>query len=90
MWNFVYVLGSADKGAPRTYVGWTNDLERRLRAHNEGSGARSTRGRRWVLLYAEGFPTRGAAQAREPRLKRDRGLRAGIRAGLSATGAAPG
>jgi putative endonuclease len=82
--NFVYVLGSTDKGVPRTYVGWTNNLERRLQAHNTGRGARSTRGRRWVLLYLEGFPSRRDALSREPRLKRDQKLRAGIRAGLLA------
>lgn len=88
MRNYVYVLGSVDKGAPRTYVGWTNDLPRRLQAHNSGRGARSTRGRRWELLYVEAFPTRHAAQSREPRLKRDRRLRAGLRAVLQVAGQA--
>jgi putative endonuclease len=82
MRNFVYVLGARDRGAVRTYVGWTNDVARRLRQHNSGRGARSTRGRHWVLLHVEAFPTRGEAMSREQRLKRDRSLRASIRADM--------
>ena len=71
---FVYVLGSWSKDGYRTYVGWTMDLNRRLAQHNAGTGARSTRGRVWVLLYAERHPTRSEAMSREWRLKRDRRL----------------
>jgi putative endonuclease len=73
--SFVYVLGSNGKGGYRTYVGWTNDLVKRLERHNSGAGARATRGRHWRLLYAEGFPTRGTAMSREWHLKRDREFR---------------
>ncbi|MEK9752406.1 MAG: GIY-YIG nuclease family protein [Rhodospirillaceae bacterium] len=80
---FVYVLGSrAADGAIRTYVGWTNDLEKRLDAHNAGTGARSTRGRNWVLLYAERFATRPEAMSREWHLKRDRRFRRDLGDGL--------
>jgi putative endonuclease len=73
---FVYVLGSEDGAAGyRTYVGWTTDLDARLATHNAGKGARSTRGRRWVLLYAERYRTRAEAMSREWRLKRDRRFR---------------
>ncbi len=75
MTNFVYVLGSVGKGGARTYVGWTTDLARRLDAHNAGTGARSTRGRQWELLYAERYPTRADAMSREWHLKRDRRFR---------------
>ncbi len=72
---FVYILGSDGKGGPRTYVGWTTDLARRLGEHNGGTGARSTRGRTWALLYAECYRTRGEAMSREWHLKRDREFR---------------
>jgi len=73
---YVYVLGSGDgNGGYRTYVGWTTDLDARLARHNAGTGARSTRGRRWVLLYAERYDTRGEAMSREWHLKRDRRFR---------------
>ena len=72
---FVYILGSCGKGGCRTYVGWTNDLDRRVARHNAGTGARSTRGRVWVLLYAEQHASRREAMSREWHLKRDRSFR---------------
>jgi putative endonuclease len=72
---FVYILGSAGKGGYRTYVGWTIDLNRRIAQHNAGKGARSTRGRVWVLLYSERHRSRRVAMSREWHLKRDRRLR---------------
>lgn len=76
--GFVYVLGSALGADRRTYVGWTVDIEARLQMHNAGLGARSTRGRAWVLLYAERYPTRRQAMSREVFLKRDRRFRASL------------
>ena len=73
--GYVYVLGSSGKDGVRTYVGWTNDLDHRLAQHNAGKGARSTRGRAWLLLYAERWATHIDAMKREWRLKRDRRLR---------------
>ena len=75
MGNFVYVLGSNGKGGPRTYVGCTNNLDNRLAKHNAGTGARSTKGRTWALLYAEKFSTKEEAMSREWHLKRDRKFR---------------
>ena len=72
---FVYILGSEAQNGFRTYVGWTTDLGRRLDQHNGGTGARSTRGYKWFLLYAERYATRGEAMSREWHLKRDRGFR---------------
>lgn len=73
---FVYVLGSVAGADRRTYVGWCVDIEQRLARHNAGLGARSTRGRTWVLLYAERHPTRSDAMRREVFLKRERRFRA--------------
>ncbi|MDH5488760.1 MAG: GIY-YIG nuclease family protein [Rhodospirillaceae bacterium] len=72
---FVYVLGSNGKGGPKTYVGWTNDLEKRISAHNCGRGAKSTRGRRWDLLYVEKLENKTDAMKREWHLKRERKTR---------------
>ncbi|MBT3927336.1 MAG: GIY-YIG nuclease family protein [Rhodospirillaceae bacterium] len=72
---YVYVLGSASGDDYRTYVGWTSDLEARLAKHNAGTGARSTRGRQWQLLYAERYLNRGEAMSREWHIKRDRKFR---------------
>ncbi len=76
---FVYVIGSLRGTDRRTYVGWTINLDQRLARHNGGpGGAKSTRGRLWVLLYAERCATRGEAMSREWRLKRDRKFRAAL------------
>src|SRR5262245_58403399 len=72
---YVYILGSVGKGGHRTYVGWTYDVDRRLLQHNNGTGARSTRGRSWTVLYVELHATRSEAMSREWHLKRDRRFR---------------
>ena len=92
--NFVYILACETGGSDtvpgwRTYVGWTTDLEKRLAAHNAGTGARSTRGRQWMLVYAERYATRSEAMSREWYLKRDRRFRrAVLPTSLSAIGSA--
>jgi putative endonuclease len=64
----VYILRCADG---TLYTGWTTDLERRLRAHNSGQGAKYTRGRRPVsVAYREAQPTRSAARKREAAIRR--------------------
>jgi putative endonuclease len=74
--SFVYVLGTVGKDGRRlTYVGWTNDVARRLARHNDGTGARTTRGRVWVLLHSELCASRRHAMSREWHLKRDRAFR---------------
>ena len=54
--NYTYILRCADG---TYYCGWTNNLDRRLKAHNEGKGAKYTRSRRPVaLVYYEAFSTK--------------------------------
>jgi putative endonuclease len=72
---YVYVLGSLSKTRILTYVGWTDDVARRLARHNAGKGARATRGRSWVLLHSERFASKREAMSREWHLKRDRAFR---------------
>ncbi len=65
---FTYILECADG---TLYTGWTEDLDRRVQAHNTGRGARYTRGRRPVrLVYWEVQTSRSAAQRREVALRR--------------------
>lgn len=73
--TFVYVLRELGVAKPRTYVGWSTDVEARAHAHNNGKGAKSTRGRQWEVVYVERFRTFGEAMSREWYLKRDRKLR---------------
>ena len=66
---FVYILQCADK---TLYVGCTNDLEKRLKQHNDSkSGAHYTKIRRPVMLkYSETFLTLREARGREAEIKR--------------------
>ena len=65
---FVYIVKCSDG---TLYTGWTNDINRRLAAHNEGRGAKYTRGRRPVTLaYLEEFATKEEAMSREARIKK--------------------
>jgi putative endonuclease len=81
--SFVYVLAARNPdGRSITYVGWTLDLERRLAEHNGKGvqkGAKTTRGRTWLLVYAEQHRTRKGAMRREFVLKNDRKFRALLR-----------
>jgi putative endonuclease len=86
---FVYVLGCSDQHGARTYVGWTNDIAKRMAKHNAGKGARTTRGRAWQLLYVEYFNSRTEAMRREYFLKRARKLRKQLSAGLLLLSIAP-
>jgi putative endonuclease len=68
MANYTYILKCADD---TLYCGWTNDLEKRLKAHNEGKGAKYTRSRLPVTLaYYEEYETSIEAQKREYQIKR--------------------
>lgn len=73
--SFIYVIGSLTTTGCKTYVGWTLDPDRRLEQHNSGTGAKSTRGQRWQLLYVEKLESRSAAMSREWHIKRDRRFR---------------
>lgn len=65
--SFTYILRCADGSL---YTGWTNDLVKRLAAHNTGRGAKYTRARRPVsLVYWERFSTKQEAMAREWAIK---------------------
>ena len=66
--NVTYILRCSDK---TLYTGWTNDMEKRLAAHNDGTGAKYTRGRRPVeLVYKEEFATKQEAMRREAAIKK--------------------
>ena len=56
-------------------MGYTNNLKKRIDLHNEGSGAKFTRGRKWKLLYYEKFSTKREAISRECYIKKDRKFR---------------
>lgn len=71
---FVYMLRS--KGIKQvTYVGYTNNLKKRINLHNTGKGAKFTRGRKWILIYKEKIQSKKEAISREYYIKNNRSLR---------------
>ena len=58
-----------------TYIGYTNNLQKRIKLHNSGKGAKFTRGRKWVLIYKEKFKSKKEAISREYYIKKNRTLR---------------
>ena len=58
-----------------TYVGYTNNLKKRISLHNKGKGAKFTRGRKWVLIYKEKFKSKKEAISREYYIKKNRSIR---------------
>ena len=75
MTYFVYVLKSKNKSKFTTYVGYTNNLKKRINLHNNGKGAKFTRGRSWKIVYSEKFLTKKEAMSREYYIKKDRKFR---------------
>ena len=69
---YVYLIGSRNKTKLRTYVGFTNNLRKRLFFHNTGKGAKSTRGRKWELFYYKKYKNKKKAMSEEYILKKDR------------------
>ena len=58
-----------------TYVGYTNDLRKRINLHNNNKGAKFTRGRKWKLIYKEKHSSKKEAISREYYIKNNRTLR---------------
>lgn len=66
--NYVYIVRCSDGSL---YTGWTNDLKNRIKAHNDGKGAKYTKSRLPVkLVYSEIFETKSEALSREAKIKK--------------------
>ena len=69
---YVYLLGSIKKAKIKTYVGYTNNLKHRISKHNLGKGAKSTKGRKWIILYYKKYSVKQKAMSNEYILKKNR------------------
>ena len=73
---YVYLIGTFNKNNDLiTYVGYTNDLSRRLYLHNNSKGAKFTRGRNWRIIFKKKFINRKNAMKFEYILKKNYYLR---------------
>jgi len=70
---FVYVLKSISHA--RTYVGFTNDIDRRLKEHNSGKSKFSSKFTPWEIIHTEEFELKSEAIKREKYLKSAAGRR---------------
>ena len=72
MKHFVYLLVSVHKKRIISYVGYTNDIKKRLKLHNTSKGAKFTRGRKWEIIYKKSYNTKSEAMKYEYKLKKDK------------------
>ena len=75
---YVYMLKSKSV-KPITYVGYTNNLQKRINLHNSGKGAKFTRGRKWTLIYKEKYKSKKEAISREYYIKKTKSFRKKIK-----------
>ena len=66
------MLKSVNNRVIKTYVGYTKNLNERLRKHNTGTGAKSTRGFKWKIIYKKKFYDKKLAMSFEYKLKKDK------------------
>lgn len=72
---FVYLILNIKNHKTISYVGWTNNIRKRLQLHNSGKGAKFTRGRRWILIYKKKLQSKKSAMQFEYILKKNRIVR---------------
>ena len=68
---FVYLLIAKTNDQSISYVGFTSDLKQRVKLHNQGKGAKFTRGRKWILAYKKCYKTKSEALKNEYLLKKN-------------------
>ena len=79
---FVYLIVSKFKDKTISYVGYTNNLKKRLLLHNSSKGAKFTRGKKWKLVYFKEYDKKNIAMKEEYKLKKNYILRNKIKLGL--------
>ena len=72
---FVYLLVTKNKNRTISYVGYTKDIDKRLKLHNKSKGAKFTRGRKWKLAYYKKYDNKNLAMKEEYKLKKNYKLR---------------
>ena len=78
MYHYVYILKTLDGYLNKTYVGYSIDVNSRLKKHNSSKGAKATRGYKWKIIYKKRFMSKSKALSFEYLLKKDRKKRLSI------------
>ena len=71
----VYLLVTSVKNKTISYVGYTNDIDKRLKLHNSSKGAKFTKGKKWKLIYSQNYKSKIKAMQEEYKLKKNYKLR---------------
>ena len=79
---YVYLIVSKNKKRTISYVGYTNNLNKRIILHNSSKGAKFTRGRKWKLIYYKKYFKKTIAMKEEYKLKMNYKLRKKIKLGV--------
>ena len=72
MQYYVYLLVSQVNNKLISYVGYTNNLKKRILLHNSSKGAKFTRGKKWKLIYSKKYSSKITAMKEEYKLKKDK------------------
>ncbi len=72
---FVYLLVTKRKNKVISYVGYTNNIKKRISLHNSAKGAKFTRGSNWELIYKKKYKNKKKAMSEEYKLKKNYPLR---------------
>ncbi len=72
---YVYLIKTINSKISKSYVGYTNNISKRLEKHNTNKGAKSTKGFQWKLIYKKKFISKSKAMSYEYKLKKDRKTR---------------
>ena len=76
---YVYMLLNYDNSKKISYVGYTNNIKKRIKLHNSSKGAKFTKGRKWKLIYKKKFSSKSEALKYEYFLKKNYNLRKKIK-----------
>ena len=72
---FVYMIITKHKDKWISYVGYTNNITKRLDLHNTSKGAKFTKGKKWDLIYYKKYSNKSDAMKNEYKLKKNYKLR---------------
>lgn len=79
MSHFVYMLLSVNNKSFISYIGYSTDPKKRLKDHNNGRGAKFTKGRKWKIIFKKKLSTKSEALKFEYSLKKNIKLRKSIK-----------
>ena len=72
---YVYLIVTKRKNKLFSYVGYSNNVSKRIKLHNSGKGAKFTKGNCWELIYKKKYKNKSTAMKQEYILKKNYKLR---------------